>query len=100
MYTMKVVGVRELKDRLSEYLRLVQAGEDVLVTDRDEVVAELKRPSHGRYGANLPAGLVNLATKGMIRLGSRNAPSAYRKLARIVPHGTSKKLLDEDRGDR
>ena len=42
---MKAVGVRELKNRLSEYLRLVRNGEEILVTDRGEVVAELPRPS-------------------------------------------------------
>jgi len=42
---MKAVGVRELKDRLSEYLRLVRNGEEILVTDRGEVVAELRQPS-------------------------------------------------------
>jgi len=41
---MKAVGVRELKNRLSEYLRLVRKGEKILVTDRGEVVAELRQP--------------------------------------------------------
>lgn len=39
---MRAVGIKKLKARLSEYLRLVKAGETVLVTDRDEVVAELR----------------------------------------------------------
>ncbi len=39
---MTPVGVKELKARLSEYLRLVRGDETVLVTDRDEVVAELR----------------------------------------------------------
>lgn len=42
---MKSVGVKRLKARLSEYIRLVRTGETVLITDRDEVVAEL-RPAH------------------------------------------------------
>ncbi len=41
---MRIVGVRELKNRLSEYLRLVSAGEEILVTVRGEVVAELRKP--------------------------------------------------------
>ncbi|HSA81413.1 MAG TPA: hypothetical protein VLE23_11375, partial [Geminicoccaceae bacterium] len=41
---MKVVGIKQLKARLSEYVRLAKAGETVLVTERDEVVAEI-RPS-------------------------------------------------------
>src|SRR5262249_30726597 len=41
----KAVGIKDLKARLSEYVRLVKAGETILVTERDEVVAEL-RPAH------------------------------------------------------
>ena len=33
---MKAVGVRELKNRLSEYLRLVRNGEEIVVTDRGD----------------------------------------------------------------
>src|SRR4051794_38443307 len=39
---MKAVGVKTLKAKLSEYLRLVKTGETVLVTERDEVIAEIK----------------------------------------------------------
>ena len=39
------VGLRELKNRLSEYVRLVRAGEHVQVTDRGQVVAELLPPA-------------------------------------------------------
>ena len=42
MGTMKAVGIKELKARLSEFVRLVKSGETVLVTERDEVVAELR----------------------------------------------------------
>ena len=31
---MRTAGVREVKDRLSEFLRLVKSGEQVLITDR------------------------------------------------------------------
>ena len=46
---MRTVGLKLLKDRLSEYIRLVNSGETVLVTDRDRVVAELRPPQ--RRGA-------------------------------------------------
>jgi prevent-host-death family protein len=45
---MHAVGVKSLKNRLSEYLRLVASGETVLVTDRDRVVAELIPPRETR----------------------------------------------------
>jgi antitoxin (DNA-binding transcriptional repressor) of toxin-antitoxin stability system len=45
---MRSVGLKILKNRLSEYVRSGDAGETVLVTDRDRVVAELVPPSPGR----------------------------------------------------
>jgi len=42
------VGLKTLKNKLSEYVRLAARGETVLVTDRDRVVAELGPPREGR----------------------------------------------------
>jgi prevent-host-death family protein len=38
---MKQVGIAELKSRLSEYLRVVQAGESIAVLDRNRAVAHI-----------------------------------------------------------
>jgi antitoxin (DNA-binding transcriptional repressor) of toxin-antitoxin stability system len=96
---MKAVGVRELKNRLSEYLRLVRGGEDILVTDRGEVVAELRRP--GRYQEETPYPALNeLIRKGVVRPGLPNDPSLYRRLGRLLSHEEVMRLLDEERGER
>ena len=50
---MKTAGVAELKARLSSYLRDVQRGEVLLVTDRGRVVAELRPP--GQLATTLTA---------------------------------------------
>jgi antitoxin (DNA-binding transcriptional repressor) of toxin-antitoxin stability system len=42
--SMRSVELKVLKNRLSEYVRLAAAGETVLVTDRDRIVAELVPP--------------------------------------------------------
>ena len=42
---MTTVGIRELKARLSAYVRQARAGHTVYVTDHGEVVAELRPPS-------------------------------------------------------
>lgn len=42
------VGLKALKNRLSEYVRLAAAGETVLISDRDRVVAELVPPRESR----------------------------------------------------
>jgi antitoxin (DNA-binding transcriptional repressor) of toxin-antitoxin stability system len=45
---MRSVGLKLLKNKLSEYVRLAAGGEIVLVTDRDRVVAEIGPPSPTR----------------------------------------------------
>jgi antitoxin (DNA-binding transcriptional repressor) of toxin-antitoxin stability system len=45
---MRAVGLKVLKNKLSEYVRLAASGETVLVTDRDRVVAEIVPPRAGR----------------------------------------------------
>jgi len=45
---MRSVGLKVLKNELSEYVRRAAGGETVLVTDRDRVVAEVVPPQAGR----------------------------------------------------
>ena len=41
---MKSVGLKVLKNKLSEYVRLAAAGETILITDRNHIVAEIVPP--------------------------------------------------------
>src|SRR6185436_16239587 len=97
---MKTVGVRELKNRLSEYVRQVRSGESVLVTDRGEVVAELVPPGQGADGRGAPSGLVVLAKGGRLTLGADNEAGAYPKLSRLMKRNRAYELLDQERGSR
>ena len=45
---MRSVGLKILKNKLSEYVRAAAKGETILVTDRDRVVAELVPPKADR----------------------------------------------------
>lgn len=45
---MRAIGLKVLKNKLSEYVRLAAGGEVVLITDRDRVVAEIVPPAIGR----------------------------------------------------
>jgi len=96
----KTVGLRELKNRLSEYVREVRSGEGVLVTDRGEVVAELVPPGYVTDGHGVPSGLVALAKAGRLTLGADNDAAAYPKLSRLLKRRRSAELLDEERGGR
>lgn len=95
---MKSVGLRELKNRLSEYVRGVRSGETVLVTDRGQVVAELVPPGQFTEDRGVPSTLVALARRGLLTLGAPNDPAIYPKLSRILRRRRAAELLDEERG--
>lgn len=99
---MQTVGVRELKNRLSEYLRRVRLGERVLVTDRGEVVAEFLPPGQGHVDPAIPLGLQALNRKGLLTLGAPAAAGLYPALRRKKGEGRRSvaQLLDEERGPR
>lgn len=98
---MKTVGIRELKNRLSEYLRQVRSGESLLVTDRGEVVAEFSPPGHGAVDASVPAGLTALARRGLVTLGAPSDANLYKALPRRSRGKYSAaQLLGEERGTR
>ena len=100
---MRVVGVKQLKARLSEYLREVRRGEVFLVTDRDRVVAEL-RPA--RSAALPSADPVESALESLLEGGEVQAPRlvkgdwAWKPRGAGLAPGTAARLLDELREER
>ena len=97
---MKEVGIRELKDRLSHYVRQARAGQEILVTDRGEGVAALVPPQRRRRGRELRQRLSELARRGLATVGAPQDPGVYRRFRRIAPPGTARRLLDEERDGR
>ena len=97
---MKTVGLRELKNRLAEYVREVRSGEGVLVTDRGEVVAELVPPGQATATSAAPSGLVALSKSGHLTLGAENDAAVYPKLSRLLKPRRAAELLDQERGAR
>lgn len=94
---MKTIGIRELKSRLSRYVRQAEAGETILVSRHDRVVAEL-RPHEGAED-DLPPGLREMARLGLATPGKPGRPE-YPEFDPIGPPGTALRLLDEERGER
>lgn len=94
------MGLRDLKNRLSEYVREVRSGEAVLVTDRGEVVAELTPPGQAGGERGMPWVLAALAKKGQLTLGVANNPAAYPKFSRLLRRHQAEELLNEERGAR
>jgi prevent-host-death family protein len=97
---MKSVGLRDLKNRLSEYVRDVQSGEAVLVTDRGEVVAEIVPAGKKNDEGGVSSVLRTLARSGYVTLGVANDAKNYPKLPRLLKQRHALELLNEERGAR
>lgn len=95
---MRAVGLKILKNRLSEYVRLVASGETILVTDRDRVVAELIPPREGRSELLRDARLAEVVRRGWIT--PPLLPSGIPPRAPVAPLLDLLSELDEDRAGR
>jgi antitoxin (DNA-binding transcriptional repressor) of toxin-antitoxin stability system len=95
---MRTVGLKVLKNRLSEYVRLVSQGETVLVTDRETVVAEL-RPPEGRGPLTSDAVLADAMRRGWLTAPLIGRATVPPRLP-VAPLREVLRELDEDRGDR
>jgi antitoxin (DNA-binding transcriptional repressor) of toxin-antitoxin stability system len=63
---MLTVGLKILKNKLSEYVRLAASGETVLISDRDRVVAELVPPHETRGPSLSDAILAEAVREGLL----------------------------------
>lgn len=63
---MRAIGVKVLKNNLSEYIKLAAGGETILVTDRNRVVAELGPPLPTRSPSVADAQLAELVRTGVV----------------------------------
>jgi antitoxin (DNA-binding transcriptional repressor) of toxin-antitoxin stability system len=96
---MIAVGIREIKNKLSEYVRRASNGEVILVTDRGRVVAQLVKPGSDTPGLDDP--IARMEADGLLsRRGGANHPDLYADLEPVVAKGASLTVLDELRGDR
>ena len=86
------VGIAELRQNLSKYLRRVERGERLIVTDRNRPVAELGPP------ATSGADLDRLIADGRVARPARRGIPEPLSLEGD-PHALSR-ALDEIRGDR
>ena len=96
---MTSVGIKELKNRLSFYIRLVKRGEAVQVTDRGVVVAELRPPGEGAIDRSYPD-VEALLRLGDVTIGEPNRSDLYARQKSSAPTGTASRLLDDERGGR
>ncbi len=93
---MRKVGLKVLKNKLSEYVRLAAAGETIVITDRNRIVAEIVPPRPE------PESVIERGVReGWIRPAVRGADWPPRP--KPVPGLTFEQLmadLERDREDR
>ena len=103
---MKAVGIKNLKNQLSRYLKLVQEVEVVLVTDRDQVIAEIHQPTVRMASKNSEWDILmnQLHLKSKISLSKKQSDSSW--IARLLKNPnpaatlTLSDWLSQDREDR
>lgn len=91
------VGIKILKNNLSAYVRQVRKGARFLVTDRDQVVAQLGQPRGDELG-ELPPLFAEWIRRREVRPRSRHKRPLPVSSVRF-PAGTAQRLLDLDRGE-
>ena len=92
------VGIRELKDNLSEYVRRVETGERILVTAHGRIVAELGPPGVGRHGQR-PSRYDQLVAEGVITAAKETGDPLEGWVGLGLPRGTAAALIDELRDE-
>jgi antitoxin (DNA-binding transcriptional repressor) of toxin-antitoxin stability system len=96
---MRSVGIKMLKNKLSEYVRLAAAGETVLITDHDKVVAQITAPDASRSPLLADALLAEAVRNGWATppVVARRAAPPSKPVARLSELLAE---LDADRGER
>ena len=92
---MSTVGIKELKNRLTQYLRRTKQGEEVVVTERGQPIALITPIRSVAKPLTLEARLARLAAQGLVSLPTRKL---LRRVRRVRVSGTPvSRIILEDR---
>ena len=93
---MSTVGVRELKNRLTQYLRRTKQGEEVIITERGKPIALIQPIKSVEHPVSLEARLAKLAAEGFVTLPTHK-PLRRVRLAKVSGPPISKTILEDRR---
>jgi len=93
---MNTVGVKQLKDRLTEYLRHAKHGEEVVVTERGTPIALIQPIKNASKASSLEAKLARLAAQGAVTLPTQK-PLKRVRLVRVSGKPISKAIVEDRR---
>ena len=86
---MQLVGIRDLKNKLSHYLEAAQKGDAVIITDRGVPVAILHNLDHIEEKAGPEKRLAYLAGQGFLTLPKTRRKPAFASVERAKVSGES-----------
>jgi antitoxin (DNA-binding transcriptional repressor) of toxin-antitoxin stability system len=95
---MKRVAVSRLKDRLSEYLRLVKRGETIEIVERSVPIARIEAIHPGAQP--MSEKIARLVREGVISPPSARLDKSFLARAPIPCKGDIVRMLLEDRDER
>jgi antitoxin (DNA-binding transcriptional repressor) of toxin-antitoxin stability system len=95
---MITVGVRDLKNQLSQYLKYVKYGEKVIITEHGRIIAELRVPQNEERLSTIEEKLTQLSKEGLIILAKRKNSCA--RLPIIEKKLNWERAYDEIRAER
>jgi prevent-host-death family protein len=95
---MRTVGLKTLKNKLSEYIRAAAAGETVLVTDRNRVVAEIV-PAGTSSAMSGDQAMANLVRQGLLTPAKIPPGAPVPPRVPVMPFDELMRDLDASRSD-
>lgn len=94
---MHIVGIRELKNRLTYYLSLTKEGDRIIVTDRGTPIAVLHSVDRIEKNAGFEEKLALLARQGKIRLPRKGTGLTPFRPVKVKGKPVSETVIEERR---
>jgi len=90
------VGIKELRNCLSQYLRRTKQGEEIIVTERGRPIAVIQPIQSAGPVVTLQARLARLAAQGLVTLPTRKPLKKVRRV-RVSGPPISRTILEDRR---
>jgi antitoxin (DNA-binding transcriptional repressor) of toxin-antitoxin stability system len=95
---MRAVALKELEEKVGDYVHLAEGGETVLVIDQDRVLAELVPPRHALVSVESQASWADAIREGLVHPAESTTGVPPRIPA--IPFDDLLRDLKRDREDR
>ncbi len=92
---METVGIKDIKNNLSSYLKRVKTGEEIIITERGKPIARIIREKAS--GTSLHLALAPLIKEGVIKMPTLNPPQSFAPPLQTPGKSASEMVLEDRR---